>query len=130
MNYKEELKILLEKAYTPYYKFPVSAILVTKDGKKYKGVNVEVASPNAGICAERNALTTAITDGYKKGDFKELYVMTKGNEVTYPCFICRQALLEFFEDDVKIILLNDKGLEKEVLFKDLVPYSFSNDDLK
>jgi cytidine deaminase len=130
MNYKEELENLLENAYTPYYKFPVAVLLVTKDGKTYKGVNVESASPNAGICAERNALSSAITDGYKKGDFKELYVMTKSDKVTYPCFICRQALLEFFDDDVKIILLNNGGLEKEVLFKDLVPYSFSNDDLK
>lgn len=62
----QELTKLLESAYTPISNFPVAAIVVTKDGKFYKGVNVEDASLRAGVCAERNALFSGITNGLKK----------------------------------------------------------------
>ena len=67
---KDELIKLLDKAYAPYSKFQVAAIIEMKDGKYIPGVNVENASYGASICAERNAFTTAITMGYRKGDFK------------------------------------------------------------
>ena len=66
---------IMEKAYVPYSKFPVAAILIDENGKTYKGVNVENASYGATICAERNAIANAITNGYKKQDFKRIYIM-------------------------------------------------------
>ena len=51
----------LKKSYAPYSKFRVSAILVTKDGKEYNGVNIENASYGATIFAERVAITKAIS---------------------------------------------------------------------
>ena len=83
---KEELIKLLDKAYAPYSKFHVSCIIEMKDGKYIPGVNVENASYGATICAERNAITTAIAMGYKKGDFKKLYVMVSGDKLSTPCF--------------------------------------------
>lgn len=130
MNYKEELKKLLENAYSPYYKFPVAVILVAKDGNTFRGVNVEASTSDAGMCAERVALGAAVTLGYKKGDFKELYVMTKGDEISFPCFVCRQQLIEFFTGEEKIISINKNDEHKEVLFKELTPYAFDGDDLK
>ena len=70
---KEELLKLLNNSYAKYSKFKVAAIVVMKDGKTIKGVNVENASYGAAICAERNAISTAITEGYTKGSFKDLY---------------------------------------------------------
>ena len=41
---QEKLKKLLENSYSPYSKFPVSAVVQMKDGKEFYGVNVENAS--------------------------------------------------------------------------------------
>lgn len=125
----EKLKELLDNSYSPYYKYPVSSAIVTNDDNIFYGVNVETTSPNAGICAERNAIYCAITNGYKKGDFKELHIMNKTGDFCYPCFICRQAIYDFCPD-IKVYVYNYKGDRKEVEVKDLCTYPFSKENLK
>lgn len=125
---KDKLKELLNNAYAPYSNYHVASILVTYDNKEYSGVNVENASFGATICAERNAINSAIKDGYKKGDFKELYVMTN-HDIAFPCFICRQTINEFFDKDSKLILMNDKE-EKSYLMNEILCHPFGQDDLK
>ena len=125
---KEELNKLLKNAYSPYYKFNVAAIVVTKDDKKFQGVNVENANGTS-ICAERNAIAAAVSYGYKKGDFKCLYVMLEKGIGT-PCFACRQVILEFFNKEDKIICMDNEGNEKEYTVEELCPYPFSSEDLK
>lgn len=125
---KEKLLNLLENSSSNYFHFPVSAIVVCKDGKTFEGVNVETSSPSAGICAERNALYNAITNGYKKGDFKEIHVMS--NKGVYPCFICRQALSDFCDDDTLIYVYDKEELKNKVYVKDLCVYAFNDEDLK
>ena len=66
LDYIDEINLLLEKAYVPYSKFPVAALLIDNNGKKHKGVNVENASFGLTLCAERNAITTAVTENMKK----------------------------------------------------------------
>jgi len=124
---KERLLDLLKNSKSNYYNYSVSSIIVCNDGKTFEGVNVETSSPGAGICAERNALFNAITNGYKKGDFKEIHVMSING--VYPCFICRQALVDFCSDETKIITYDINGNTKEVTLKDLIPYSFSDGDI-
>lgn len=126
---KEELLSLLDKSYAPYSKFHVSAIIEMKDGSKVSGVNVENASYGATICAERNAITTAITKGYKKEDFGKLYIMTSGKKISSCCFICRQVITEFFDKDAKVILMDKEGNVKELTVKELCPYPFDESDL-
>jgi len=101
---KEELIKLLDKAYAPYSNFHVSAIIEMNDGKFIPGVNVENASYGATICAERNALYTAIAEGYKKGDIKEIHIMSKTEDDCFPCFICRHAISDLCDKDVKVCL--------------------------
>lgn len=125
----EKLKELLNNSYTPFYNYPVSCILVTNDNNMFYGVNVETTSPNAGTCAERNAIYGAIAKGYKKGDFKELHIMNKTLSFAYPCFICRQTINDFCPD-IKIYVYNYNGDKKEVLVKDLCPYPFDEENLK
>lgn len=126
---KNELLKLLDNAYAPYSSFFVSSIIEMKDGKLISGVNVENASYGATICAERNAITNAITLGYKKGDFKKMYVMTSGKRISSCCFLCRQLITEFFDKDAIIVLMDKAGNSRELKVSDLCPYPFDEKDL-
>ena len=126
---KDELIKLLDKAYAPYSKFHVSAIVETKDGKFIPGVNVENASYGATICAERNAITTAVSMGYKKGDFKNIYIMVSGEKLSMPCFMCRQVIVEFFDKDSEIILMGKNGEVERYKVSEICPYPFDETDL-
>ena len=91
----EKLLELHKNSYVPISNYPVSAIVVTKDGRSFSGVNVEDASTRAGVCAERSAIFSAITAGVKKGEFKEIHVMTSSTKtIGMPCFVCRQMISE------------------------------------
>lgn len=125
---KEKLQALLQNSQSNYYHFKVAAIIITKDNKEYKGVNVETSSPGAGICAERNALYSALSDGYKTNDFKELHIMADSS--VKPCFICRQALIDFTNQDMPIYLYSKEGFDTKLTVKDLTPYPFADEDLK
>ena len=126
---KEQLMNLLDKAYAPYSNFKVAAIVETKDEKFIPGVNVENASYGACICAERNAITTAVAMGYKKGDFKNIYIMVSGEKLSMPCFICRQVIVEFFDKDSLVILMGKNGDTKEYKVSECCPYPFDESDL-
>lgn len=126
----EKLNKLLENASSKYYHYPVAAILECNDNKTYSGVNIETSSPQAGICAERCAIFSAIADGYKKEDFKRIYLLNKTKNIITPCFICRQALGDYCNPNLEIISFNILGESKTYLLKDLIPNSFGEDDLK
>ena len=124
---KDTLIKLLNNSRSDYFHFPVSACIVTKKGNFY-GVNVETSSPAAGICAERNALYNAFTYGVKNEDILEIHVASKKG-VT-PCFICRQALVDFCNMDTKVYTYDTEGNTKEYTLKDLCTHSFNGEDLK
>lgn len=126
---REKLDLLLKKSKSTYFHYPVSAILECNDGTLFYGVNIETASPQAGICAERNAIFSAISNGYQKGDFKRLHLKAGTNQVLYPCFICRQALVEFCDLDLEIVIYSEEG-EKKITVEELTPYCFSGADLR
>ena len=126
---KEKLLKLLDNAYCPYSNFRVSAMLVMKDGTEIPGVNVENVSYGAAICAERNAITTAIAMGYKKEDFDKLYVMTSGKRISSCCFVCRQVITEFFDKNSLMTLMDMDGNEKTLTVEELCPYPFDSEDL-
>lgn len=123
----EELNKLLENSKSKYYNFRVSAILVTNDNNKFYGVNVETSSPSAGICAERNALYSAITKGYDKNDFKELHIMA--DKPVTPCFVCRAALIDYLNLDTKIYIYSKTKLEQTYILKELLPHAFGDESL-
>ena len=125
---KEKLTKLLENAYSPYYKFPVSAIVVMKDGEYFGGVNVENANGTS-ICAERNAIATAVANGYKKEDFKEIYIMLSSGKFGTPCFACRQVIQEFMNMDCLVHSVDREGNIKTFTVSELCPYPFSEEDL-
>ena len=127
---KEELLELHKNSYAPISNFPVSACLVTKDGRKFYGVNVEDVSTRAGTCAERTAIYSALTAGVKKGEFKEMNVMVSSGKIGMPCFVCRQMLSEVFEKDAIVRCFNTNGEYVEHTVEELCPYPFGEEDLK
>lgn len=127
---REKLIKLLDNSYSPYSNFKVAAILITKDGKEFYGVNVENASYGASICAERSAIVSAISNGYNKYDFEKMYIMVSGNKLSTSCFLCRQVISELFEKDKEIILMNKEGETRAYTVEELCPYPFDEGDLK
>lgn len=125
----EQLKELSKNSQSKYYKFPVSCILECSDGRTFTGVNIETSSPQAGICAERNALFQALANGYKKEDFQRIYLYNQSKNNITPCFICRQAMLEYCNQDLEIISYTDTK-EETFILKDLCLHPFSEEDLK
>ena len=53
----------LNYSYTPYSGFKVGAALLTKEGKIYKGCNIENAAYTPTNCAERTAFFKAVSEG-------------------------------------------------------------------
>ena len=126
---KDKLLELLNKSYAPYSNFKVSAILETTDNNIYTGVNIENASYGATVCAERVAIFKAVSEGYRKGEFKRLHVMVDSPKISSCCFMCRQVISEFFNNDTEIIIYNNKGEYKTYTKEELCPLPFDSEDL-
>lgn len=106
-------------AHAPYSHFQVGAALLTSSGKVYLGVNIENASYPAGICAERSAVSAAVTAGER--DFTAIAICGGlASEPCFPCGICRQVLSEFCGPDFPVIL--STGIYP---LKNLLPHSFT-----
>lgn len=97
-----------ENSYAPYSQFHVGAALMTSEGEFFTGVNVENASYGAAICAERSAVSAAVSAG--KTEFRVLAVASPDG-IAYPCGICRQVIFEFGEDIVIIVGKDGDSLE-------------------
>ena len=126
---KEKLTKLLNNSYAKYSNFRVSAIVVTKDGKEFNGVNVEDASTRAGACAERVALFSMIAAGYKKGDVKEINIMVSSVQIGTPCFVCRQMMIELCDLDTKVNCYSISGNVQTYTVEELCPYPFTEENL-
>lgn len=125
----EKLKELIDNSYSIYSKYKVACIVKMKDGTLFEGVNIENPSFKDGLCAEQVAIGSAISDGYKKGDFDKIYLLGDSAYAITPCFLCRQVILEFFEDENEVISFTENGKEKVFLIKDLCPHAFSEKEL-
>ncbi len=122
LNLIDEALEVREKAYVEYSKFKVGAILITSEDKKYKGVNVENKSYGLTMCAERNAIFSAVTDGMKK--IKLMVLVGDTEKPITPCGACRQVMSEFADKDTRIVMSNLKKEYEVVTMKDLLPYAF------
>ena len=124
-------KDAMSRAYAPYSHFQVGAALLTDDGAVYTGCNIENAAYSPCICAERAAFAAAVSAGCRK--FAKIAVVGgmegKLSSFTYPCGVCRQVMREFCGDDF-VIAVSDGTTIRECTLSDLLPYSFSSNDLK
>jgi cytidine deaminase len=114
------LRQIVKRAYAPYSKFKVAAIAITDKGA-FEGVNVENSSYSLSLCAERNAIASAITAGAHK--FKLLYIYVNKKEV-FPCGACLQVMNELFDKDTRIIIYTSSAKPHTYKLSDLLPHGF------
>lgn len=124
---REELKAtairMLDRAYCPYSHFSVGAALECADGTVFTGCNIENAAYPVSICAERTAMSKAISEGHR--DFVRIAIAGRSEDYCVPCGMCRQFMQEF-APGIEVICLNGRGEEKALSLKELLPYSFDH----
>ena len=116
----------LKNSYSPYSNFRVGACVETKTNEYFICTNIENASLGLTNCAERNAIFSAYSHGYRKKDIRAIAIVSEDKKLTTPCGACRQVLSELLEPTCPIILTNGK----ELLVTDIIhllPLSFSLD---
>ena len=125
---KEELQKLLNNSYAPYSNKKFACIVETDTGNFYKGVNIENASFGATICAERNAINSAISTGEK--NIVSVYLMNDEEKFFYPCSLCKQTFLEFLNDKTIFNIMNKNGEMQVFTLKEILDKNFSKDQMK
>lgn len=122
----------MKKSYSPYSNCKVGAALLCKNGKIFTGTNIENAAFSPTICAERVAVFKAVSEGER--EFSKIAVAGGKDGIVdgifAPCGVCRQVLREFCSDDFQIILGENEEEYKVVTLKDLLPLSFSPDNVR
>ena len=112
----ERARGVAARAYAPYSRYLVGAVVVARDGRVFEGVNVENAAYPLGICAEKSAISRAVVDGCGPGDLEAIGITAS------PCGGCRQWIYEFRFDRVTF-----KNAEGEVVTRtpaELLPETF------
>ena len=125
MNYRELLdkaKEVSKNAYVPYSKFKVGACVLTEDDSTFCGGNFENASYGLTICAERNAIGTAIANGHTK--LKAIAIYSPNEDNCVPCGACRQVMTEFLAGNDLDIITEVNGEAKVYKLSYLMPESF------
>jgi cytidine deaminase len=115
-------KKYLPRAHSPYSRVKVAAAVLMDNGKIYGGCNIENASYGGTICAERVAITKAISEGAKK--IKSVLVVTNQKAIWPPCGLCRQVIAEFSDAQTTIYCADLKKNFTKSLFRDLFPGAF------
>ncbi|MBA2331521.1 MAG: cytidine deaminase [Actinobacteria bacterium] len=85
----EKAEAVAANAYAPYSNYLVGAVVRTRDGRAFEGVNVENAAYPLGVCAEKSAIVAAVAAGYGPGEIAAIGITAS------PCGGCRQWLSEF-----------------------------------
>ena len=113
-------------SYAPYSGFNVAAAVLAGSGAVYTGVNVENASYPAGICAERTAISRAVSCGEREIAAVAVVGGRGGIPGTFcpPCGICRQVMREFCDPEkLKVIIAVSPEEYRELTLAELLPES-------
>jgi len=117
----KEARSALKMAVAPYSGFKVGAAIISKRGRIYRGCNIENPSLMLSICAEKVAITKALSEGER--GFDRIAIVSDKGQYCYPCGSCRQLLWEF-GGDMDVILTGRKGIKRYRL-SELLPHPFS-----
>lgn len=141
---KEEQHLLekaweeVDHAYAPYSHFHVAAAVLLDNGEVICGTNQENAAYPSGLCAERVAIFSAISN-QPGAKIKTIAIVAKPEDFKLespvtPCGSCRQVIAEYeFRQDNEIDIIMDGG--QQMIYKthgirNLLPLAFYNEELK
>jgi len=124
----EMAKEASKTSYSPYSNFAVGAACLFESGKIYLGSNIENVSYGLGLCAERNALSSALTAG-EKSQLLSIAVFSPNQKHCLPCGACLQWLSEFSimngnNYDITVILEDSNSGFVAYKLSELLPYGF------
>jgi len=126
LNHEDQILLLIAKkaagnAYSPYSGYKVGAAVRCSKDNYYDGCNVENASFSLTICAERNAIFSAVCAGHKK-DMQAIAIYADSKEAFPPCGACRQVIYEF-NPNMTVIYANRTSATKTTI-AELLPGGF------
>ena len=119
----------MKNSYAPYSNYHVGACVACKDGRVFYGANIENASYGATNCAERSAMFSAYSNGIRKDDIEAIAIVSDGDTIATPCGICHQVMAELLNPDTPVFMSNGT-LNLDSTVKDLLPFAFTQEDLK
>ena len=115
-------KEVCQNAYAPYSKFHVGCVLLSDNEQIYSGCNIENISFGLTICAERVAISKAISIEGPKFRIKKVVIYTPTEMPITPCGACRQVLIEFGDDFEIISTCNSNEMIRKSI-EELLPDS-------
>jgi cytidine deaminase len=121
-------KDVAKNGYASQSGFKVGSAILGKDGNVYTGCNVESLSLIFTICAERNAISTAIS---KAGNLEidTVVIYTPTSHPTPPCGACRQLIFEFGKN-ARIYSFCENGKSLDTNIAALLPEAFDLKDFQ
>ena len=122
-----------QKAYAPYSGYMVGAAVLTNELRIYTGCNIENASYPPSLCAERTAISKAVSEGWRRFRAIAIVGSPKGDAITqyaYPCGVCRQVIREFAAPgQFFVIVAREEEDYKIFTLEELLPESFGPENL-
>lgn len=118
------------KAYCPYSGYSVGACVAFRSGadKILKGgCNVENASYGLSICAERNAVFSAISS-HCVPEIELVVVATKDGGT--PCGACLQVIVEFAAPGCSVVCVDEHSNARHYELSELLPHAFTSKALE
>ena len=113
-----------QHSYSPYSRFRVGAAVLTSSGI-FSGANVENASYGLALCAERSALSAAISAGATTIEAIAVSCIDARVDISaaelMPCGACRQWIVELAPDAVIIV----DGVNETFTSRELLPKAFA-----
>ncbi|MHB9149404.1 MAG: cytidine deaminase [Thermoleophilia bacterium] len=119
----ESARAAAARAYVPYSGFPVGAAVLGASGRVYTGCNVENSSYPVTLCAERNAVGSAVVAGETVLVAVAVASPPPDLDDLTPCGMCRQFLAEFGEDIM--VVFRQGGEWRAATSRELLPGAFS-----
>ena len=112
----------------------VGAAVLTNELRIYTGCNIENASYTPSICAERTAISKAVSEGWRRLKAIAIVGSPKGDTISqyaFPCGVCRQVMREF-ADPEEFVVITARSEQDYKLYRlyELLPESFGPDNLR
>jgi cytidine deaminase len=99
----------------------VGAAIAASSGEIYTGCNIEFDNYSNTIHAEEFAISAFVTAGEKKA--LAIAVYTFGDNVAFPCGMCRQSLFELGGKRMKVLACNPHSCQTKTM-DELLPEGF------